>query len=542
VAPLDPRRPRLADALPGLTAAAALATGVVNLVSALTPNVAWRGHLLLHALPVRAVPVFHAMAVPAAVALLVAGVYLRRRRRRAWQAAVGLLLALGVLNLLKGLDVEEAALSFAAAGLLWWARAAFCVAPRPIRVRAAVAAVLATAAGVGTAGALLVWLGSGRRAEPLAVLHESIDLFAWSHGTMTFHDELAFVPDALGLSTLAAIVVAAYLLFRPLRPSLHLPDRASRAAAAKLVQAHGSDTLAFFKLRRDLHYLFAPDGDGFLGYRVEGNVMLVAGDPVGPASALPALVRQATAYAELHGLRLAALGAGRELLPHWRSAGLRALYIGDEAVVETAAFSLEGRSIRKVRQAVTRVAAAGYTAELAAVDDLDAQTLAELDRVSTAWRAGVPERGFTMAMDSLGAASDSRVVIARDRDDAVRGFLHFVPSYGRPAVSLSMMRRERETPNGLTEFLIVQAIEELRARGVDEMSLNFAAFGRLVARPGLLAPLLRFGSRHFQIESLYRFNAKFSPRWEPRYLVFASVLGLPRTGLAALRAEGQLPF
>jgi lysyl-tRNA synthetase class 2 len=142
-------------------------------------------------------------------------------------------------------------------------------------------------------------------------------------------------------------------------------------------------------------------------------------------------------------------------------------------------------------------------------------------------------------MDSL--APGSQVVLARDRDGAVRGFLHFVPTYGRPAVSLSLMRRDRQTPNGLTEFLIARSVQELRARGVEEVSLNFAAFGRLVERPGLLAPLLRLGSRHFQVESLYRFNAKFSPRWEPRYLVFSSVLGLPRTGLAALWAEGQLP-
>jgi lysylphosphatidylglycerol synthetase-like protein (DUF2156 family) len=29
----------------------------------------------------------------------------------------------------------------------------------------------------------------------------------------------------------------------------------------------------------------------------------------------------------------------------------------------------------------------------------------------------------------------------------MRGFIHFVPSYGRPAMSLSLMRRDRETPN-----------------------------------------------------------------------------------------------
>lgn len=85
----------------------------------------------------------------------------------------------------------------------------------------------------------------------------------------------------------------------------------------------------------------------------------------------------------------------------------------------------------------------------------------------------------------------------------------------------------------------------LRERGVDEMSLNFAVFARRIhspARPAerALGKLIALGNRFFQIESLYRFNAKFFPRWEPRYLVYQGALGLPRASLAAMWAEGQL--
>ena len=153
-----------------------------------------------------------------------------------------------------------------------------------------------------------------------------------------------------------------------------------------------------------------------------------------------------------------------------------------------------------------------------------------------------------MAMDALdGQHADSVVIVARDDTGAARGFLHFVPTYGRPAMSLSYMRRDRTAPNGLTEYLVVQAIELLRERDVEEMSLNFAAFARYLHNPRnrrerLFARLLSVANDWFQIESLYRFNAKFSPRWEPRYLLYeGSVLGLPRTGLAAMWVEGQLP-
>jgi lysyl-tRNA synthetase class 2 len=539
---------RYADGLPAFAGAAAFVVGAVNLLSALTPNVGWRHHLLLQLEPVRLVPLFHTVAVPASVLLIVTSLHLRVRRRRAWQASMLLLVVLGALNLFKGLDFEEAALSFACAGFLWWGRDAFVVRHEPLRWRSSLVVAGGAFLLLVGLGALLVWLASGRSASPGSVARDTVNLFAWTRGSVAFHDELSWVRVAVGAFGAAAIAATVYLLFRPLAPPKQLPGARTRAAAYELVRAHGSDTLAFFKLRRDLHYLFGRDGRAFLGYRVGRRVMLVAGDPVGAEDAMADLVREASAFAEVRGLELAVVGASASFVPLWQQAGLRALYLGDEAVVETASFSLEGRAIRKVRQSVSRLEKAGYSASAGELAALDAGTLVELQRVAKLWRAGAPERGFSMAMDSLEAEhqAESVVVMARDGSGRVRGFLHFVPAFGRPSMSLSFMRRERDTPNGLTEFLVVKAVELLRERGIEELSLNFAAFGRLLERPSgrferWLGKLVLLGSRYFQMESLYRFNAKFSPRWEPRYLAYERILALPRVGLAAMWAEGQLP-
>ena len=153
-----------------------------------------------------------------------------------------------------------------------------------------------------------------------------------------------------------------------------------------------------------------------------------------------------------------------------------------------------------------------------------------------------------MALDSLriDEHADTLVLLALDGEGQVRGFLHFVPTYGRAAVSLSLMRRDPATPNGLTEFMIVRAIDSLRAQGIDEVSLNFAAFARFIHSPrGPAQRLFRRGlgwaDAVFQIERLYRFSAKFFPRWEPRYLMYEGALGLARVALAAMWIEGQLP-
>jgi lysyl-tRNA synthetase class 2 len=153
-----------------------------------------------------------------------------------------------------------------------------------------------------------------------------------------------------------------------------------------------------------------------------------------------------------------------------------------------------------------------------------------------------------MAMDALRTddAHETPLVTARDRDGTIAGFLHYVPSYGRPAVSLAAMRRRPHTPNGLTEYLVSRSIQLLHEQGIDEVSLNFSLLGHYLRQPRnlpqhILALCLRRLGRWFQIESLYRFNAKFFPRWQPRYLVYQGILALPATVLASLWIEGQLP-
>jgi lysyl-tRNA synthetase class 2 len=543
--PTPLRERRRFQRLPTLAAATALAVGAVNLASALTPNVAWRGHLLLQVEPVELVPVFHTLAVPASVALILCAFYLGRRRRRAWQAALALLLVLGVLDVLKGFDFEEALLSFGSAALLWTGRGAFYVRhDRPDRralARALAGAAVAVALVAGFVAAI------AHVDSPLLVARETVDLLLWRPGPIAFGDDVAWLPFAAGAVAVGGLLALAYLAFRPLAPPGE-PTRRDRRLADELVRAHGRDTLAFFKLRRDTQYLFSSDRRAFVGYRIEGNVMLLSGDPVGEPGSLPLLLRETCAFAERHGFRLGAVGVDSATLPLFRDAGLHALYIGDEAIVETAAFSLEGRAIRKVRQSVSRLETAGYTVSARELGALCAETREQLHAVSARWLDGAPERGFAMAMDSLDAAHqpDSVVVLARDSGGTVRAFLHFVPSYGRAAMSLSFMRRERDTPNGLTEFLVVRAIELLRVRGIEELSLNFAAFARLLRGPRgtaerALGRGLSLADRFFQVERLYRFNAKFDPRWEPRYLVFEGALGLPRVGIAAMLVEGQLP-
>lgn len=535
-----------------LAGACTIGLGLVNVDSALTPGLHSRMRLLLELVP-REVPVAaHALALSAGVSLAILGVYLMRRRRRAWALAVTVLVAAGALNLLKGLDVEEAFACWGLAGLLVWGRGAFTVVHEDSGWRAPLLRSAAVVGGVLAASVATLMVASHWGTPgltPARALAEIGAALTLSPGPIRYHEHFEWVPGALVVLWTGGLLTVAWQLFRPLRGPRGLPPGDLRPLACELVASHGTDTLSFFKLRTDKHHFFDRSRRAFVGYRIEAGVLLVSGDPVGPAEAVPGLLRDLCGFAEARGLALGVVGASEEFVELATGAGLASFYIGDEAIVELAGFSLEGRAIRKVRQAVARVRKAGYSVVLRSMGELSEPELRELEQVSDRWRGDEPERGFSMAIDSLRGdhLDESLVVVARDAEGEVRGFLHFAPCHGRPVVSLGLMRRDRDTVNGLTEYLVVSAIEMLRERGVEEMSLNFAAFARWLRDPSSLAErtlgrLVTLANPYFQIESLYRFNAKFSPRWQPRYLLYErGPLGFARTGLAAMFAEGQLP-
>ena len=209
-------------------------------------------------------------------------------------------------------------------------------------------------------------------------------------------------------------------------------------------------------------------------------------------------------------------------------------------------FTLEGRAIRKVRQSVSRLGKAGYSFRIVAADEVTPALEAELEDVSAVWRCGEPERGFSMSIDDLHVPG-TVLALAEDAEGRVGGFLHLAPSFAGSGWSLSAMRRRPDAPNGLTEFLVVEALAWARDTGASELSLNFCALTDFLAPERVKTPVRRVVRRGillvdnvFQLERLYSFNRKFFPEWRRRYICVERLSDLPAVGFAYLHAESLL--
>jgi lysyl-tRNA synthetase class 2 len=349
-----------------------------------------------------------------------------------------------------------------------------------------------------------------------------------------------------GCVLVATLLVARTSARRPLVVSSRSAEALGRARA--VVEAHGDDSLSPFILRPDKSFAFA--GGGVLAYRVIGRTAVVSGDPVGPAGSAAALVGPVVRSARHGGGRVVLYGASARHLGTYRELGLRAICVGEEAVVDPRAFTLEGRPVRKLRQSVNRVARRGWRIEAHRGREIDASLESEIDALETEWRSRRGQLlGFAMAMGEfdLGVRPADLYVLAWSPEGRLSAVMRFLSCRGN--LSLDTMRRVGETPNGLNESLVCRALLFAREHGIREVSLNYAGLGHLVRQgPSGSRPVkavqrvaLRVLGRRFQMDRLVLFNSKFSPQWRPRYLVYQSRRELPGAIIRVLQAEGYLP-
>ncbi|WP_399887016.1 phosphatidylglycerol lysyltransferase domain-containing protein [Streptomyces sp. BBFR51] len=553
------RGPRPAN-VPLLVGRACALVGLLDIAAGVFPRFRHsRMHALAEVLPGAFGPFAAALSLSAGVLLLLLAHGLRRRKRRAWRAAVALLPVGAVAQFSYRHSLLGVLLTLVLLAPLLRHRDQFAALPDPRSRWRALANLVLMSAGSVLLGLLVVnahphrMLGDPSLAD--RITHVLYGLFGVEgpvdyRGTTSW--TVAFSLGALGLLT---AITTVYLAFRPEHPAARLTEDDETRLRALLARHGGRDSLGHFALRRDKAVVFSPSGKAAVTYRVVSGVMLASGDPIGDVEAWPGAIERFMDEAHAHSWTPAVMGCSETGGEVWtRETGLDALELGDEAVVDVADFSLAGRAMRNVRQMVKRIERAGYETRVRRVADLSDAELDRVRRAADAWRGTDTERGFSMALGRVGdpADGDCLIATAHKQDDEpgeygdLKAILHFVP-WGTDGVSLDLMRRDRAADPGMNELLIVAALQAAPKLGIARISLNFAMFRAALARGEKIGagPVLRvwrgllvFLSRWFQIESLYKFNAKFRPRWEPRFVVYRASADLPRIGFAAMQAEG----
>jgi lysyl-tRNA synthetase class 2 len=478
---------------------------------------------------------------------------LARGKRRAWALSLVLFAAAAVVHLLRGPDPLAVLLSVAMLIALIWFRHDFRAQSDRGSLAQAIAFVPLYLLGVLAITAIALFAERHHIHPGLTVggvIRTTYGRMIGLSGPYTYERRVfrEFIEVGLPVLGISGLLMFLYLVLRTFVQA-QPPSAERRARAERIVRTWGDDTLDYFALRRDKNYYFSADGRSLIAYLYVRGVAMVAGDPVGPPDDTARTVDEFLHFCAGHGWRTAFFAVRESDQQIYRDRGMHVIYLGDEAIVSCREFTLDTPAMKDLRAVVRRLDR-DHTFELISESEASPALVAELNQISEEWRDGAPERGFTMELgqEVEGTQTDFVIAFAREAGGRVGGFLRFVPVYGqRPGYSLDLMRRRPDAANGITEYLIARAALGLGARGFDSLSLNFAAWGRLLDSAedagwsGRMQRLMAKGlNPFFQIQSLRDFNQKFNPSWVPRSVVIDDLSDLPRIALLYASVEGFL--
>lgn len=319
-------------------------------------------------------------------------------------------------------------------------------------------------------------------------------------------------------------------------------------AARLLLEFYGHDSLSYFALHEKKKYFFSSTGSSFLSYTVWHKIALVSGDPIGPKSDIPNLVKEFSYFTKGAKLTTCFIGIHANSLEYIKTLNFKILHAGEEAVLDLQSFNKQSLA-KKVRRAERHIQHAGIVCKIFSRKELPELYLKQIEEISTEWlsKKGGKERGFSMTLGRIPDAPDENCefVLAVEHEK-VLGYLTFVPAFASHTLSLDASRRLQDSPNGLNEFLLLQAFEHYKKEGIKKISLNFATFNqgskqtKQKLQKHIQKLLYKSLSTWYGTNKLYKFNAKFMPQWESRYIAFEKRRYIPYYLLGIMRTEWSI--
>ena len=527
-------------------------TGLVNLVSATFPVLRDRLAVLEKIFPLEVRRDSRLTAALAGFALLILADALRRRKRVAWVMTIVILLISAMSHLLKGLDYEEATLAILVAVILIFNRHHFHAHSDLPSIRNGLQVLLIAILFTllyGITGFYLLDRHFKVSYDFLAAVRQTFVMFTqfYDPGLEPLTRFGRFFGDSIYMVAAGTLSYSFILLLRPVlvREPASLQEH---TRAKETVEQWGRTSLARFTLFPDKSYFFSPGGTLF-AFIPRGRVALVLGDPIGPEADFPDALEAFTKYCTQNDWLTAFYQVQSDCLDIYKSKGFEALMIGQEAIVDLATFSLEGKASRHFRTALNKMERLGYTAEVY-MPPLSNVLLENLRDVSNEWLTNMHggEMGFAVGWFDDDYVRNSPVAAISTPDGTISAFANIVSEYQRPEFAVDLMRRREKIEHGTMEFLFITILRWAKGQGASTFSLGLSALSGLSENSDNLSTerALRYiyenVNRFYNFKGLHAFKEKFQPQWQARYLIYPSLPSLPLVGTALVRANTSYDF
>ncbi len=359
--------------------------------------------------------------------------------------------------------------------------------------------------------------------------------------------------DILFTLRILCFLVLVYGMMAILRP-VHLHTslwHSERLRTERVVQSYGCLALVYFALSADKHYFWSETGLSLIAYRVVQGVALALGDPIGPEEEREHILKAFLAFCQRQDWRVGLYQASPHTHAFCQKYDLYPYKIGEEAVIDIASFTIQGKSGAAVRHAVSRAKRDGVSIHCLYGQTLPDTLFSGMKHLSVTWMQEQKiqrQLGFSMGRFPTDWSPELLTVVALSSTGEVQAFLTWTPMYAGEGWALDVMRRGKETSPGTMEFLIAESVAWAKIHGDKRMSLGLAPLAGLIGTLShsstlsfierSAAYLHHQGLLLGQYRSLYAFKAKFQPQWEERYMIVSERQSLPQILLAMARVHG----
>lgn len=498
-----------------------LASGLILLLSAATPDLVYRLKFTEELLPFPVMRFSHYLSVLVGfmLILLSRAVSLRIHRAYIW---TGILLFGGALfAVTKGFDYEEAVFLLIVALILWISRARFYRVRVPFSRLSAFWWLILTS----TIAAGYYWLGSHARRGFLKHLPPGI-LPEW----LPQHGHVAFT--AVSGLLFSWLLLTLIFTIRPERLAAALPDCSDPAWLRTYLSGTPGNALTHLLFLGDKSLFRSSNGQVLLPYMRVRDKLVVLGDPLGPMSLVSEGISELRQAADRYGLAVVFYQATPAYLPVYQEHGYQLFKLGEEALVKLDGFTLSVPEHTRLLSISNRFRLEGFLFEVAEGEH-SADLLKELRNVSDEWLNGQTEKGFSRGWFKEAYLQLSPLALLRGADGRIMAFASLVPGYdGGERISIDLLRFRQHAPEGMLDYLLICLLEWSRSQGYTSFNLGLAPVpgaswnaGNL--REEKLARLFfRQGSRGHGLGDFRNCMDRFAPEWEARYLVYPPGLSL----------------
>ncbi len=520
--------------------------GVADMLSAIVPRLNW--DILLSAWPIVVHSGVQKLTVVVGFFLVMLSYGLIRGKRQAWTITLALLILSFFLYILRGGSVLATLVALVLTFFLAVLHRYFRARSNPPSVRRGYI-VLILGLGIVVFYTIGGFIALYNQFEPL-VDRYGIDgvilrLLYNTHLHIPPGTQAFFFEHALPALCVSAVLYGMLSILRPVAATL-LPNEDERRMVASHTHIYGKNSISYFALSEEKAYFFSASKKTVISYVLEGNVAVVAGDPIGPESELAGAIQEFIAFCQQQDWTVVFWQVRNDLANLYRSLGLHLLKIGEDAIINTQAFTLKGGAMANVRTSAKRAEKEGLRVVLYRGQVQDSGQLAQMEQISQRWLAqkGGSEMGFSMGQFAPAGDPEQVTALAVDSSDRVHAFVTFVPIYGRKGWGLDLLRRSEQSAPGTMELLLASSIEYLKSCGAEMVSLGLAPLSNANHEDvSFLDSSIDFLTHRFgslsKSQSLFNFKKKFQPTWESRYLVFSHTLTLPKIGWALYRAHQE---